>query len=166
VAKSGEPWGPVGLHGEFEYKVDEKGRVVVPPQLREVLEAEDRPSVFMITPSLEGHCLVLYDLIEFRKLHNRVMGRQDQVPPEERLTPSEQRAMGRVILARAARVECDSQGRILLPETLKQEVAIQRDVVFVGMMDRAELWEPTRWRNYVGDHRGGLTGVGAKLPVS
>ena len=89
--------------GEFEYRVDEKGRVPIPPKFRtEELKKEG----VVLSPGMEK-CITIYPLSEWKKLADSLTSGP--------LTPSKLRKLNRAIFAPAFNMEMDGQGRIMLP---------------------------------------------------
>lgn len=116
--------------GTFEHSLDDKGRVVLPATFRSYLA--DRGFV----SKLDG-CLGLWTPEEFDSvaslLRDRV--REGQVGQEAL----------RVFAADAAEVRPDSQGRISLPQRLRDFAGLERDLVINGRFDRVEIWSVDRW---------------------
>ncbi len=125
------------LMGEYRHSLDDKGRVFVPAKLRQGLGDS-----FVVTKGLD-HCLFMFPLGEWEALKRRL----EQLP----LTRSDARAFVRFIFAGASECELDRQGRILLPAPLREYAGIQREVVFIGVGSRAEIWSADRWQAYQGE---------------
>lgn len=115
--------------GQYEHSIDAKGRTIIPSKYRESLGEE-----FVVTRGLDG-CLFLYPMsgwLEFaEKLQN---------------LPSNQntRRIQRQFVSRAMEVTLDKQGRILIPAILREDAGLEKDIVFVGMMNRVEVWDKSR----------------------
>jgi MraZ protein len=118
--------------GEFEYKIDEKGRVPVPPRFRGQLR-----SGMMLSPGVEG-CVTVYPLDEWKKLAASLA--------KGSLSPSKLRMLKRVLFATAFIVKMDNQGRIALPLPLKAHAEIVSEVVVIGADNYLELWNKVRWQ--------------------
>ena len=69
---------------------------------------------------------------------------------------SEERAVRRTLLASAAEAEADAQGRVLVPQHLKDYAGIKRDVVIIGMLHHAEIWAKEKWEQYQRKAQGAL----------
>ncbi|MBE5963767.1 MAG: division/cell wall cluster transcriptional repressor MraZ [Lachnospira sp.] len=117
--------------GEYNHTVDTKGRVIVPAKLREGLGEE-----FVITKGLDG-CLFGYPEAEWKNFEEKLKG----LP----LTNKDARQFTRFFLAGAASVEIDKQGRILIPQVLREFAGLEKDVVLVGVASRIELWSKEKW---------------------
>lgn len=117
--------------GEFEYKIDEKGRVPVPPKFRGAL----REGV-VLTPGLEK-CITAYSLSEWKKVAATLtMGA---------VSSAKLRRLNRAVFATAFSLEVDRQGRIALPAPLRQYALIEDDVVIIGANNYLELWNKELW---------------------
>ena len=117
--------------GEFEYKIDEKGRVPIPPKFRSAL----REGV-ILTPGLEK-CITIYPLPEWKKVADALT--------TGTVGPSKMRRLNRAIFATAFSLEVDRQGRIALPVPLRQYASIEGDVVIAGVNNYLELWDKELW---------------------
>lgn len=125
------------FRGGFTYKMDEKGRVVIPPQFR-----FDLGETFIITKGLDG-CLFVLRTDRFRVDYEEKF----QANP---LDPR-QRRIQRFFFAEALDATTDSQGRVAIPPTLRAHAGIepQGEVVVTGLPDRVEIWSKERWRSYI-----------------
>ena len=117
--------------GEYNHTVDAKGRLIVPSKFREQLGDE-----FVITKGLDN-CLFVYDNSEWTALEEKLRA----LP----ITNTAGRKFSRFLLGSAATCEVDKQGRILIPAALKEFAALQKDVVLIGVGNRAEIWSKERY---------------------
>ena len=120
------------FRGQFEHAIDEKGRLSIPAKFREALRKE---KTLVLTSS--AAYLTAYPLKEWRALEDRLRAN----PKFKR----EQRDFLRFVYSSAEDVAMDSQGRILVPQGLRQRAGIMREVVIIGMMDTIEIWDKGRW---------------------
>jgi MraZ protein len=119
--------------GEFEYRVDEKGRVPIPPKFRtDELKSEG----MVLCPGMEK-CITIYPLSEYKKLADSLTAGS--------IIPSKLRKLNRAIFATAFNVELDGQGRIILPAQLRQFAGITEEVVVAGANAYLELWSKEQW---------------------
>lgn len=122
------------LIGEFNHTLDKKGRVIVPSRFRD--ELQDR---FIITRGLDN-CLFAYPMEEWSNLENKL-----KTMP---FTKAEARAFMRLFFSGASEVEIDKQGRILIPPVLREHAELSKEVIFIGVSNRAEIWSKEKWREY------------------
>lgn len=120
--------------GEFQHNIDQKGRMAIPVKFRHQLNAG-----VIITRGLD-HCLFVYNEGEWRLLADRLIN----LP----LTQANSRAFVRLMMAGAMQVNLDSQGRILLPDYLREYAALGKEVVVAGLYNRIEVWDKEKWSQY------------------
>ena len=111
--------------GEFNHVLDPKNRVIVPAKFRE--ELKDR---FVLTAGLDG-CLYLLTYEYWERFASQLA----ELP-----FTIQTRALQRFFTQNAAETEIDKQGRIVIPANLKSLAGIDKDVVFVGVIGKIELW--------------------------
>ncbi len=121
------------FNGEFEYRVDEKGRVPIPPKFRtEELKKEG----VVLCPGMEK-CITIYPISEWKKLADSLTSGS--------IIPSKLRKLNRAIFATAFNVEIDGQGRIMIPAQLRQFADLNEEVVMAGVNTYIELWSKEQW---------------------
>ncbi len=119
--------------GEFEYRIDERGRVPIPPKFRGELRAG-----VVLAPGVEK-CIIAYPLSEWKKLADTLTTGS--------VTPSKLRRLNRAIFATAFSLRIDGQGRIALPTSLKQYAEIVDEVIIAGVNNYLELWNKVHWES-------------------
>jgi len=119
--------------GEFEYKIDQKGRVPIPPKFRRELKEG-----VVLTPGVEK-CIIAYPLAEWKKLAATLTTGS--------VTPSKLRRLSRAIFATAFSLNIDGQGRVALPIPLRQYAGIEDEVVIAGANNYFELWNKDQWES-------------------
>ncbi len=119
--------------GEFEYRIDEKGRVLIPPRFRRELKEG-----VVLTPGVDK-CIVAYPLAEWRKLAASLTTGS--------VTRSKLRRLNRAIFATAFSLHIDGQGRIALPVPLREYAGIKDEVVIAGANTYLELWNKEQWES-------------------
>lgn len=124
------------LTGEFQHTLDDKGRMAVPSRLREGLGER-----FVITRGLD-RCLFAYPLAEWF----RIEGQLKALP----FTRADARAFTRLFFSGAMEVELDRQGRVLIPQKLREYSFIEKEIVIIGVSNRVEVWSEAVWKEYSG----------------
>lgn len=124
--------------GKHQATLDAKYRVAVPARMRERVDERERDR-FILTVLPDG-CLVLYPLSEWERIASQIEERAQSA-----LGWQAARALERELFANAVDVSCDRQGRILIPEDLRRRARMEREVVFVGVRNRIELWDREVW---------------------
>jgi len=128
------------LTGTHPRTLDDKKRMALPKRVREQL---GEPETLFVTPGPD-QCLWLYTQQGLERLADRL----DQAPA----TDAEARVFRRLYFAQTEAVDLDRNGRILIPERLGQFASLQREVVLIGVRDHLELWDATRWQEYLTQH--------------
>ncbi len=121
--------------GEFDYRVDEKGRVPIPPKFR---TGELKTEGLVLCPGMEK-CITMYPISEWKKLADSLTSGP--------IMPSKLRKLYRAIFATAFNVEIDGQGRIMIPAQLRHYAGINEEVVVAGANNYIELWSKAEWAN-------------------
>ncbi len=122
------------FRGRSTHTLDAKGRLSIPARFREVLKQRYGNATLIMTNTPE--CLYVYPWPEWQELEEKLLSSPVD-PPELRLYK-------RYFLGSAEECQPDRQGRILIPNHLRQEVGIEREVVLVGMLNYFEIWSPQR----------------------
>ena len=121
--------------GEYNHTIDPKGRLIIPAKFREALGDE-----FVVTKGLDG-CLFVYANTEWNNFEEKLR----TLP----LTNKNARQFTRFFLAGAAACEVDKQGRILIPQVLREFAKLEKDVVLVGVASRIEIWSKEVWEESI-----------------
>ena len=119
--------------GEYNHTLDAKGRLIIPSKFREILG-----DAFVVTKGLDG-CLFVYDNEEWQRFEEKLRS----LP----ITNKEARQFVRFFLAGATEAEVDKQGRILIPNVLREFAGLAKDVVLVGVGSRIEIWGRERFED-------------------
>lgn len=117
--------------GEYNHTIDAKGRLIIPSKFREALGDE-----FVVTKGLDG-CLFVFDLTEWSAFEEKLKS----LP----ITNKDARQFVRFFLAGAASVEVDKQGRILVPNVLREFAGLSKDTTLIGVGSRIEIWDKARY---------------------
>lgn len=131
--------------GEFEYRVDEKGRVPIPPKFR---TEELKKDGMVLCPSMEKSpsmekCITIYPISEWKKLADSLTS--------STIIPSKMRKLNRAIFSTAFDAEIDGQGRISIPAKLRQFAGLNEEVVIAGVNNLIELWSKEQWDQELSD---------------
>jgi MraZ protein len=128
------------LIGRYDYSLDPKNRLAVPPKYRETL-AQEKGRGFYLTSGMDG-CLYLFLPAQWEKMLADDL-KMFSMPDKE-----QERAFKRKFFSEAVEVEPDAQGRILVPQYLKEHAGLRFDVLVQGAGNRAEIWDTKRWAAY------------------
>jgi len=121
-----------GLKGEYSHNVDTKGRLIIPAKFR-----DDLGEHFVITKGME-ECLYIHPEAEWNIFEEKL----NALPTT---TDKKARAFAYFFQGSATDGDIDKQGRTLIPQNLREYAHIEKEVVFLGMGKRAEIWDKARW---------------------
>ena len=124
--------------GRYEYSIDDKSRVSIPAKFREALG--QRYDLRLILTNLDG-CIVAYPCQEWLAI-------QDKVSAAGTIR-KEARAFLRYFYSGASECPIDKLGRILIPQALKTDAHIQKNVVITGQGKKIEVWAKEKWEELV-----------------
>lgn len=139
------------LLGYSERTIDAKGRMILPRAYRRELE-----DGLVVTKGLDN-CLLLFPMNEWES----VVGKIEEMPAGR----EETRRFSRLFFSNASRLMPDAQGRILIPPHLREMAGLQKDVVVVGLSNKAEVWNPDRWAVYSGESAGSYEQAASDIGV-
>lgn len=120
--------------GEYHHNLDEKGRMAVPVKFRPELE-----QTAVITRGLDG-CLFVFTPLEWKALASKIV----ELP----LVQANSRAFARLMLSGAMEVSLDKQGRVLIPDYLREYAGLSKEAVVAGVYNRLEIWDKHKWQDY------------------
>src|SRR4030042_102675 len=119
------------FYGEFDYKIDEKGRIPIPPRFRNALK-----DGVVLTPGADN-CITAYTVPDWRKLAASLT--------TSSLTRNKMRRLNRVFFATAFTTTVDGQGRIAIPAPLREHARIVDEAVVAGANTYLEIWNKATW---------------------
>jgi MraZ protein len=117
--------------GEFQYSVDDKGRVIIPPTFRDFVE-----DGMVVTRGMDS-CLFVFPMRSWQQIEESLTA----LP----LTDPGSRNFVRFFYSGAAKAKLDSTGRIGLPPTLRKFANLEGNVMVVGAPNRLEIWNEDQW---------------------
>ena len=126
------------FYGEYEHTIDKKGRLIIPAKFREAIK-ENYVEKFYITRGLDK-CLFVFTEEDLKRYEQKF----EALP----FTQEKNRSFKRVFFSGAYEAICDKQGRILLPQNLKDWAGISRKVMINGVSDRFEIWDKQVWSKF------------------
>ena len=127
------------ITGEYECKLDAKGRLVLPSRLKASLPESSSTELYLVK-GFEP-CLLLYPLVEYKKIFSRIAGLNEFNVEYRRLQRNFSRG--------SASVELDNAGRFLISKSMLIHAALERECVLVGMGNRMEIWNPGKYEDYL-----------------
>ena len=123
------------FQGDYLYKFDDKGRIIVPQIFREKLGLK-----FNISVDIDDECLTIYPMDEWDRVHEDINSK----PRFDKET----KMMKRRFYANSATCDVDKQGRIRIPTRLREKAnLLAKEVYFVGAGEIAEVWDKEKWES-------------------
>lgn len=141
------------FYGEYLHSIDRKGRLILPAKFREAAKG-GFVEKFYLTRGLDK-CLFMFSEEEWRTQE----GKFKAIP----FTKQEARTFNRLYFSGAVEIVPDRQGRILLPQYLKDFAEIKREVIVVGVSNRIEIWAKNKWEEFYGSSRQSFEEIAEKL---
>jgi len=129
------------FYGEYTHGIDRKGRIILPARFRDVAK-ENEIEKFFLTRGLDK-CIFMFT--EFEWIN------QEQKFKNMPFTKSETRTFNRLFFSGAAEVVPDKQGRFILPLYLKVYAEIEKETVVIGVSNRIEIWDSSKWKQHFTD---------------
>ncbi len=123
----------------FTNKVDSKGRVSVPAQFRASLVNKDFSGI-VVYESFVNECIEGCDIERIKKISESI----DNLDPFS----EERDAFATTVLGGSVQLSMDSEGRVVLPESLLKTAKIKDSVVFLGKGSTFEIWQPAKFEEY------------------
>lgn len=120
--------------GEFQHSLDDKGRLIIPAKFR-----EDLGDKFIVTRGLDN-CLFVYPMSQWKVLEENIK----KLPTSH----ADTRAFVRMFFSGAVEAELDKQGRIVIPQHLRDHARIEKDAYVIGVSTKVEIWAKSAWEQY------------------
>jgi len=122
------------LIGQYEAKIDKKGRTAIPKKFREILGNN-----IIVTLGYESS-LIVVSQSQWQALLEGTAGRP--------FIEYETRETQRFLLGGASSLELDNKGRLILPSYLREFAKIEEEIIFLGLSRYIEIWDKKRWEEY------------------
>ena len=117
------------MTGEYRHTIDGKGRLFIPSKLREELG-----DTVYLTKGFDN-CVAVYSCENWKEIENRL----------REWPATKARGLQRSLCSKARPCDIDSQGRIVVPQQLREYANLQNDAVILGVTSRAEIWNAEAW---------------------
>lgn len=118
--------------GTFDYTMDERGRLPLPPMYRDAFREG-----IVLSQGHPDRCLRVHTRVDFERLAQEFAG--------DSMLSQRGRNLRRAFAASARDVVLDNQNRILVPASLRQFAGIEKQVLVIGNWECLEIWDPSRW---------------------
>lgn len=121
------------LIGEHYHNMDAKGRVSIPAKFR-----DDLGGTFVLSKGLDD-CLYAYSVKEWEGFQQDLLA----------LRGSDGQMVRRFFFSGATECEIDAQGRVVIPPNFRSYAKLEKELVIIGVSNRAEIWSKTEWEKYI-----------------
>lgn len=128
------------FQGSHNINMDAKGRLAIPAKVRETLMAMTGGKIVM-TAHTQDRCVVVYPEDEWQSILPAIQNLPSMNPHVQRTQ--------RLMLGYASPLELDSNGRVLIPPTLREYAGFEKKLMLVGMGNKVELWDEQKWHESV-----------------
>ncbi|OHA18528.1 MAG: division/cell wall cluster transcriptional repressor MraZ [Candidatus Taylorbacteria bacterium RIFCSPHIGHO2_01_FULL_46_22b] len=125
------------LIGEHAHTFDEKSRISLPAKFRKEIG-----STVVIAPGIDG-CLFVFTTKSWKEFTDRLSR-----PDSSSVLQADNRNFNRLIIGRAVETSIDSIGRVLIPDHLRAHAGLKTEAIIIGVINRVEIWDATRWKHY------------------
>ena len=125
------------FRGITAVSLDAKGRLAMPARQRDLLLENEEIAQLVVTIDTQSPCLLLYPIQEWEVIEAKLEALPSFNPATRRLQ--------RLLMGHASEVEMDNQGRILIPQLLRDYAKLDKRVMVVGQGQKFELWSDTLW---------------------
>lgn len=139
--------------GSHTYSIDNKGRINLPSRLRKYVSPEANDT-FVVTRGFE-QCLFVYPHDEWIKV-------ETQLRQLSSYNPSHRHFM-RALLEHASECQLDGQARIFVPQELREYAELNSEVRIIGMLEKIEVWNPTKYLEYTRGQSESYEDIAAKV---
>jgi MraZ protein len=139
---------------EYESKLDTKGRLVLPARIKAQLPETEGASQELVVRRGFEPCLILYPMVEFRKVFSKISGLNE--------FNEEYRKLQRNFLSGVLTVELDTNGRFLIPKNMLAYAQIDKDAILVGTGNKVEIWNPSIYEKHLIQDPGELSKLAEK----
>ena len=126
----------VVFRGVQHINMDAKGRLAMPARQREPLLSQCAGQI-VVTIDTQSTCLAVYPLPEWERIEQDIQNLPALKPAVKRFQ--------RLMLGYATDLELDGNGRMLLPQSLREYAQLDKKLVLVGQGNKLELWSESLW---------------------
>ncbi|NCO66800.1 MAG: cell division/cell wall cluster transcriptional repressor MraZ [Candidatus Aquicultor secundus] len=135
--------------GEYYHSLDEKGRVILPVKFRDALA-----DGLFITKSFDS-CLLVYTRKDWFERVDEIMSKKPAT--------AEVRNYQRFVIGSAVEDEVSRQGRISIPQNLRDFAGLDRDIVIIGVANKLEIWAKERYERFIADAEKSASEIGEEI---
>lgn len=131
MGNNGEKWGMIRFRGIYSGTLDQKGRLNLPSKFRRLFTPEDNDTVILVKGS--GNNILVFPLKMWEQIEDELIQKKKESPHYAKVI--------RQLNASLDEQHLDKQGRITIPQRLKEQTKINKDVYIVGNLTHMEIWD-------------------------
>lgn len=128
------------FQGSHSINMDSKGRIAMPTRVRESLDTICSGRI-VITANHKDRCLLVYPEPKWQEIVSQIKALPN--------TSKAARRLQLIVIGYASDLELDSNGRVLLSQTLREYAGMDKKLMLFGQMDRLELWSDEGWKAFI-----------------
>ncbi len=125
------------FRGSSYHTIDDKGRINIPSRFRELIRNNGGNGLVLSGPGLDEQGLVAYPYKNWEMVEDKILRMAEKSPSMRRFR--------RIFIGESAECSLDKQGRILIPQSLRDYAGLEKDIVLVGVLDHFEIWSLENW---------------------
>lgn len=137
--------------GEYQYNLDDKGRLFIPTDFRNVLRDK-----LIVSRGIEA-CLFIYAQEDWSHLVDKISNLS--------FTKKSHREFSRMFLSGAFLKDIDSKGRINIDSNLLTYAGLTKECIIIGVGNRIEIWDKEKWNSYYEDHQPVLDQISEEIDL-
>lgn len=141
------------FYGEHSHTLDKKNRIIIPSRFRDAIKEMCIEKLYL-TRGLD-ECLFMFDENEWRSQENKFKALS--------FTKKEARKFNRLFFSGAVEVIPDKQWRVLIPDYLKEYAKLSRNIMIIGVSNRIEIWDKTKWKDFYGTSKEDYEAIAERL---
>lgn len=126
--------------GEFQHTLDPKGRLILPAKFREALS-----DGLVMTKGFEN-CIFIFSRAEWPKMEDKLRSLA--------LLKKQARMLSRFFFSGTSEEVPDKQGRVMVPQNLRDHAELEKEIVVIGVANRLEVWSKANWEQYSAEAKG------------
>lgn len=135
--------------GEFQHTLDPKGRLILPSKFREALS-----DGLVMIKGFEN-CIFIFSRAEWPKVEDKLRA----LP----LLKKQARMLSRYLFSGTSEDKPDKQGRVMVPQNLRDHAELEKEIVIIGVANRLEVWSKANWERYSAEAKSSYEEVAEEL---
>ena len=123
------------FRGSSSHKLDQKGRLSIPARFKKDIESDGSSLLFL---TRMDNCIRAYPEQTWLQIEQKFK--------EQKIKTEKMRRFFRAFIGSVAECEIDKQGRIIIPQNLREYAGLEKEIVLVGVLEHFEIWSDANWK--------------------